>query len=115
MTTTTQPILAARKRPFILINQIKIEFLKLMRSPGFVFFTTIMPIMLFSLFGLSNVDNPLPNGEPAGPLFLFSYGTYAALSVALLSFSGVIANERGLGWHKTNSSHPLAASCKHHC
>lgn len=102
-----EPVSTAASRPNILVNQIKIEFLKLIRSPGFVFFTIIMPIMLFAMFGLSNADATLPNGESVGPLFLFSYGTYAALSVALLSFSAVIANERGLGWNKLIRITPL--------
>ena len=63
--------------------------------------------MLFSMFGLTNADVTLANGASAGSLFLFSYGTYAALSVALLSFSSVIANERGLGWHKLIRVSPM--------
>ncbi len=105
--TTTLTIEVPERRPFILLNQIKIEFLKLIRSPGFIFFTIVMPIMLFIMFGLTNADAILANGASAGAPFLFSYGTYAALSVALLSFSSVIANERGLGWYKLIRVSPM--------
>jgi ABC-2 type transport system permease protein len=76
-------------------RQLKAECLKLWRIPDFSISTLLMPLIVFSIVGLPNIDRPLA-GVSGGPYVLASFASYAVTAVMLYSFASVIAAERGL-------------------
>jgi ABC-2 type transport system permease protein len=78
----------------MLLQQVKVEFLKLVRTPGFSISSLAVPVVLFGLFGLRDT-NVTRDGVNAGLYALASFGTYGVMSVMLYSFGAGIAVERG--------------------
>ncbi len=77
-----------------------------LRVPGFVIPTIVFPMMFFAFFGLPNIGQKA-GGVDIGAYLMASYGAFAVMSVALISFGVSISAERGLGWNKLLRSTPM--------
>jgi ABC-2 type transport system permease protein len=91
---------------FPLSTLVKAEVLQRIRVPGFVISTLIFPMMFFAFFGLPNLGRRA-GGADVGAYMMASYGAYAVMSVALISFGVSISAERGLGWNKLLRASPM--------
>ncbi len=91
---------------FPLFLLLRAEVLQRLRVPGFVIPTIIFPMMFFAFFGLPNLGRSV-GGVDVGAYMMASYGAYAVMSVALISFGVSISAERGLGWNKLLRATPL--------
>ena len=91
---------------FPLAVLVKAEVMQRMRVPGFVISSIVFPTMFFALFGLPNLGRS-SNGVDFGAYMMASYGAYAVMSVALVSFGVSISAERGLGWNKLLRASPM--------
>lgn len=93
----------------LLLEQIRVEFIKYWRIPAFVVGTVAFPVMLFLLFGLSNSGQTLPQGTSVGAFLLTSFSAYGLIGVALFGFGVGVATERGQGWMKLLRATPMPA------
>jgi ABC-2 type transport system permease protein len=91
---------------FPLMVLARAEVLQRLRVPGFVIPTIIFPMMFFAFFGLPALGQH-NGGVDVGAYMMASYGAYAVMSVALISFGVSISAERGLGWNKLLRSTPM--------
>ncbi|WP_125609817.1 ABC transporter permease [Specibacter cremeus] len=85
---------------------VRIEIKRLMRNKRTVIFTLLMPAVFFLLFGLSNKDQHLPNGQSYGGYILISLAVYGAMTAATAAGS-MVAVERALGWSRQLRLTPL--------
>jgi len=92
---------------FPLLVMVKAEVFQRMRVPGFVISTIIFPMMFFGFFGLPNLGQRAAGGVDVGAYMMASFGAYAVMSVALISFGVSISAERGLGWNKLLRASPM--------
>jgi ABC-2 type transport system permease protein len=91
---------------FPLVTLVKAEVVQRLRVPGFVISTIIFPMMFFAFFWLPNLGQHV-GGVDVGAYMMASYGAYAVMSVALISFGVSISAERGLGWNKLLRASPM--------
>lgn len=85
---------------------VKIEIRRLLRNRRTVIFTLLMPAVFFLIFGLSNKDEHLPNGQSYGAYILISLAVYGAMTAATAA-GGMVAIERALGWSRQLRLTPL--------
>jgi ABC-2 type transport system permease protein len=85
---------------------LRTEVLQRLRVPGFVVSTLIFPVMFFAFFGLPRLGQRA-GAVDVGAYLMASYGAYAVMSVALISFGVSISAERGLGWNRLLRATPL--------
>lgn len=85
---------------------VKIEIKRLLRNRRTVIFTLLMPAVFFLIFGLSNKDQQLPNGQSYGSYILISLAVYGAMTAATAA-GGMVAVERALGWSRQLRLTPL--------
>lgn len=74
------------------------ELIKYRRLAAFSVSTIIMPVLLFIMFALPNIDSKSPHANMLVRHLLAAYGSYSILGVAFYSFGVGIASERGQGW-----------------
>jgi ABC-2 type transport system permease protein len=91
---------------FPLLMLVRSEVIQRLRVPGFVIATIIFPMMFFAFFGLPQLGRQT-GGVDVGAYMMASFGAYAVMSVALVSFGVSIATERGLGWNKLLRASPM--------
>lgn len=91
---------------FPLFVFVRAEVKQRLRVPGFVISTIIFPVMFFAFFGMPNLGQRA-DGVDVGAFMMASYGAYAVMSVALISFGVSISAERGLGWNKLLRAAPM--------
>jgi ABC-2 type transport system permease protein len=101
-----EAVAAPRRTRFPLVVLVRSEIRQRMRVPGFVISTIIFPTMFFAFFGLPNLRRSV-GGVDIGAFMMASYGAYAVMSVALISFGVSISAERGLGWNKLLRASPM--------
>ncbi|HVT37997.1 MAG TPA: ABC transporter permease [Gemmatimonadaceae bacterium] len=82
------------------------ELLKVLRVPSFMVPTIAFPILFFAMFGLPNASRTIA-GINLGAYLMASYGAYAIMATALISFGVSIAAERALGWNRLLRVTPL--------
>lgn len=97
---------ASARTRFPLLVLVRAEVMQRLRVPGFVIATIIFPMMFFAFFGLPNLGRAI-SGVDSGAYMMASYGAYAVMSVALISFGVSISAERGLGWNKLLRASPM--------
>jgi ABC-2 type transport system permease protein len=98
--------MSGERTKFPLMRFVKAEVAQRLRVPGFVISTIIFPMMFFAFFGLPNLGRST-GGVDVGAYMMASYGAYAVMSVALISFGVSISAERGLGWNKLLRASPM--------
>lgn len=102
----------ARRSPglvALVFEQTRAEFLQNLRVPEFLVGIVAIPVMLFLMFGLPNVNDTLPEGTKVSTLMMLSFGAYGILSLAIFTFGVDIASERGRGWLTLMRATPLPA------
>lgn len=85
------------------------EVRRLTRNPMFAVGTIGFPVLWFSLFGLPNLGQKLPDGSSLGPYMLVNFGAAALLTLAFFSFGVNVAVERTGGWLKLLRASPMRA------
>jgi ABC-2 type transport system permease protein len=78
----------------MLRQQVRVELLKLRRSPIFSIFSLALPVIFYAFFGVANADR-VTNGVRGGTFLMASFGAYAVANVMLFTFGISIAVERG--------------------
>lgn len=73
-------------------NEIRCEFLSLLRSPKFALPTLLLPVMCYLLFGMM-----LSHGRMTRNLYI-GYSVFGALAATMWGIAPVVASERRLGW-----------------
>lgn len=68
------------------------------REPAALFFSVLLPVLLFALFASLYGDQPAQDGVPAAARMLATYGTFATVSVMLLNPGIAVAEDRTRGW-----------------
>lgn len=103
------PTSALRRAPVLpaLAQLTLAEARRMLRNPMFAVGTIGFPILFFSLFGLPNIKDTTPDGQPLGPYMLIGFGGTALLSLALFSFGANISLERTGGWLKLLRASPM--------
>ena len=78
---------------------LRLEILRIVRSPQFALFTIVVPLGMFLLFGGLFGDQVGPGGIKASVTTMINMGAYGAMSGAL--FTGTrVATERTDGWQR---------------
>lgn len=107
-TVTTEP---GRTRPRVLSllgAQIKAELRSAARVPEYVIGTVGIPVLLFAMFGLTQVDQPAGDGDVSvGALMVASMLSYGIVSLAIFSFGAEVAQDRGKGWLRRLRATPM--------
>ncbi|MEV4600836.1 ABC transporter permease [Amycolatopsis sp. NPDC049253] len=87
---------------------LRLEIVRIVRSPQFALFTIAVPLGMFLLFGALFGDNVGPDGLKASTTTMINMGAYGALSGAL--FTGTrVATERTDGWQRQLRLTPMRA------
>lgn len=87
----------------------KYEFLRLWRNKRFFFFSLVLPLVLFLVFGLSNRNADVEFGSVTLKFILFYMVGMAGYGAMMASISGGarIASERSVGWNRQLRLTPL--------
>ncbi|HWD06900.1 MAG TPA: ABC transporter permease [Amycolatopsis sp.] len=87
---------------------LRLEILRIVRSPQFALFTIAVPLGMFLLFGGLFGDYVGPDGVRASTTTMINMGAYGAMSGAL--FTGTrVATERTDGWQRQLRLTPMRA------
>lgn len=70
----------------------------ILREPTALFFSVLMPVMLFALFASLFGNAPTPDGIPTSARMLATFGTFGVVSVMLMNPGISVANDRASGW-----------------
>jgi len=86
--------------------EIKYEFLKALRMPGYSLPTIIFPLFFYLFFGV------LFGARQTGPVTMASYlvatyGVFGVMGAALFGFGVSVAVERGQGWLEVKRTTPM--------
>ena len=82
------------------------EFLRMLRSPMFVFPTLMFPLLFYVMFGLL-----LNHGNARAATYLYvTYGVFGTMGASLFGFGVTVANERGLGHLQYKRALPMPPS-----
>jgi ABC-2 type transport system permease protein len=91
----------------IYLNEVRFEFLKMIRLPVYALSTILFPVMFYVLFGLLINRGAQFNQVAVATYLLASYGTFGVMGSSLFSFGVGLANERGLGWLQVKRASPM--------
>jgi ABC-2 type transport system permease protein len=92
----------------VLKQLIGCELARLWRTPGFSIPTLVLPLILFTLFGLPHAQREI-DGVAAVDYLLVSFSTFAVMSIGMFSFGVGVSSERESGWNKLIRLAPLNA------
>lgn len=70
----------------------------ILREPTALFFSVLMPVMLFALFASLFGNQPSADGIPTAARMLATFGTFGVVSVMLMNPGIGVANDRASGW-----------------
>ncbi|THF83603.1 ABC transporter permease [Deinococcus sp. KSM4-11] len=103
------PAPSARRAPLLpaLGTLALAELRRMLRNPMFAVGTIGFPVIFFSLFGLSAVNETTDQGFKVGPLILVNFGAYSLLSLSMFSFGSAVALERTGGWLRLLRASPM--------
>lgn len=87
--------------------EVRYEFLKLIRTPGYVVFTLMFPLMFYVIFGLVMGTRTSGRGPSMAAYLVGTYGTFGVIGVSLFGFGVGLAVERGLGWLQLKRASPM--------
>jgi ABC-2 type transport system permease protein len=93
--TTSTPTATSRQ---VLGAEIGEGLRGILREPTALFFSVLMPVMLFALFASLFGAAPTPDGIPTAARMLASFGTFGVVSVMLMNPGIGVANDRASGW-----------------
>ena len=81
----------------MLLMQTRAEMLKFWRIPVFAFFSIVLPLIIFTFFGLNHATSPLFTGSSitVGTYVMASMAAYTVGNVMVFSFGMALAVERG--------------------
>lgn len=104
--------LSPRARPStgtlrLLGTQVLMELRRYRRLPEYFIGVVVLPIILYTMFGLPQAGTVLPRGTDVGAMLFVSFGCYGVVSQALFSFGGELAAERGKGWLRRLRATPM--------
>ncbi|MEP7326576.1 MAG: ABC transporter permease [Gemmatimonadota bacterium] len=91
-------------RPYV--AEIKYEFLKTIRLPGYVIPTLLFPLMFYLLFGLA-LGPKAGGGIEAATYLIATYGAFGVIGASLVGFGVSVATERGQGWLLVKRASPM--------
>ncbi|MFC4941979.1 ABC transporter permease [Pseudonocardia sp. GCM10023141] len=106
--TTPQRVLHARVMGVEFAEGIR----AILREPTALFFSVLMPVMLFALFISLFGNQPSPDGITYGARMLATFGTFGVVSVMLMNPGIGVANDRASGWLRVKkvSAAPIGAT-----
>jgi ABC-2 type transport system permease protein len=86
--------------------EIKYEFLKALRMPGYSLPTLLFPVVFYVFFGV------IFGSRPTGPVqmskyLIPTYGAFGVIGAALFGFGVSVAIERGQGWLEVKRTTPM--------
>ena len=87
--------------------EIRTEFQKLIRQPGFALPTLGFPLMFYTLFALTLARNGHAGGLGFPTYLLGTYATFGVFSTTLLAVGVGVALERGQGWLQLRRTTPM--------
>src|SRR5258708_798993 len=90
----------------IYLLEIKYEFLKLLRLPGFWLPTLAFPIAFYLFFGVGFGQQRVGNVKMAAYL-IATYGAFGVIGASLLGLGVLVALERGQGWLQVKRTTPM--------
>lgn len=106
MNTLDAGLAAAPRNPWL--REIRYEFLRLLRTPGFALPTLLFPPMFYALFALL-----LPMGRSGGwqaaHYLLATYTVFGVMAPGLFGFGVTVAVEREQGWLRLKRAAPMPA------
>jgi len=88
------------------VAEIKYEFLKTIRLPGYVIPTILFPLMFYILFGLA-LGPKAGGGVEAATYLIATYGAFGVIGASLVGFGVSVATERGQGWLLVKRASPM--------
>ena len=91
----------------LLITQVAMEVRRYRRIPEYFIGVVVLPIILYTMFGLPEAGKALPLGTDVGAMMFVSFGCYGVVSQALFSFGGELATERSKGWLRRLRATPM--------
>jgi ABC-2 type transport system permease protein len=87
--------------------EVRYEFLKMMRTPAYVIFTLLFPLMFYVFFGLIIGRRTSGSGPSMAAYLVGTYGAFGVIGVSLFGFGVGMAVERGLGWLQLKHASPM--------
>lgn len=87
--------------------QARTEVLLMRRSAEFVISTVFIPALLYAMFAMNNDATFVAGGATFQTLAVGSFAAYGIVSLALFTFGGDVARERGSGWIRTLRATPV--------
>ncbi|WP_137120315.1 ABC transporter permease [Segeticoccus rhizosphaerae] len=91
----------------LLATQVLMEVRRYRRLPEYFIGVVVLPVILYTMFGLPEAGKVLPRGTDVGAMMFVSFGCYGVVSQALFSFGGELAAERGKGWLRRLRATPM--------
>lgn len=86
--------------------EIRYEFLKALRMPGYSLPTLLFPLFFYLFFGV--MFGARPTGAVNMATYLIAtYGTFGVMGAALFGFGVSVAIERGQGWLEVKRTTPM--------
>lgn len=90
-------------------NYIRLEMLRTVRDPFYLFLAVVVPIGFYLLFAGLFGDAPHPPGTISGSVgIMVAMAVYAGIWACLVATGPRLANERGSGWFRQLNLLPLA-------
>src|SRR3974390_1798134 len=91
----------------IYLNEVRFEFLKMVRLPVYALSTILFPVMFYVLFGLLLNRSAQFSQVGFSTYLVATYGTFGVMGASLFGFGVGLANERGLGWLQVKRASPM--------
>lgn len=106
MTMTDQKN-ASTRNPGLIALHARIEVEQMRRSTEAVLSIVAIPALLYAMFAMSNDNTFVDGGAMFKTLAVGSFTAYGVLTLALFTFGGDVARERGRGWLRTLRATPI--------
>ncbi len=90
--------------------QILAELKQNARVPEYAIGVLAVPVILYAMFGLSNIGQRMTAGTDVGTMLVGSFAAYGVVSLAIFTFGVDVAAERGKGWLRRLRSTPMPMS-----
>jgi ABC-2 type transport system permease protein len=92
--------------------EMKLEFLKALRTPAYAIPTIAFPVIFYIFFGVAFGAAKVPGGGGVNmsAYMIATYGTFGVLAAAMFGFAVQVAMERGQGWLELKRTTPMPIS-----
>lgn len=90
--------------------EIKYEFLKMLRMPGYALPTLLFPLFFYLFFGVGAGAHKAIGSVNVATYLLATYGTFGVMGASLFGFGVTVAVERGQGWLQVKRTTPMPVS-----